>query len=220
MFYVAFFIIEIVFLFFLSRLLTQLIFRFLLQVTRDHETTIHILSFLFLPGVIVHELSHMFMASILFVRVGEMEFWPKIHGNFVKLGSVQIAKTDPLRRFLIGVAPLIGGIGMIMLLFAYVFSSRIFSWQIVLFMYSLFEIGNTMFSSKKDMEGAIVLFIAVFLFSCAAFFLGLRFDLQIVKAFFTPSVVLFFQKLDIVLLVPVVLNTVFCTGMKYFLRKI
>src|SRR5579864_7350547 len=127
------FIIELICLFFLSRILTQMVSQLLLHLTGSHDTTIHILSFLFLPGVIIHELSHMFMASLLFVRVGAVEFWPKIHGSSVKLGSVQIARTDMLRRFLIGAAPLFGGMGILLLLFYYLHSgfSHPFSWQMI-----------------------------------------------------------------------------------------
>lgn len=220
MVYFLLFIAELLCLFFLSKLLTQLISILLLHVTKNHESTIHILSFLFLPGVIIHELSHMFMASIVFVRVGTMEFLPQVHGNTVKLGSVQIAKTDPLRRFLIGAAPLLGGTALLMILFIYLspFFSNLLSWQTILFVYALFEIGNTMFSSKKDMEGAIVLFIALGIFLGIVYLLGFRFDFHFLSALFTPSVILFFQKLDSIFLLMLIINGVFCASVKYVLK--
>jgi len=117
--YFLIFISELACLFILSHFVTRYITILLFRLTKSHTTTIHLLSVLFLPGVIVHELSHAFMASILVVRVGKMEFWPQIHEDRVKLGSVQIAKSDPFRRFLIGAAPLFGGIGILLLLFIY-----------------------------------------------------------------------------------------------------
>jgi len=164
----------------------------------------------------------MFMAAMLFVRVGHVEFLPKIHENSVKLGSVQIAKTDPFRRFLIGAAPLFGGIGIMLLFFFYLspYFSNPFSWQIFFFLYTLFEVCNTMFSSKKDMEGALVLFCALGFLAIVLFFLGLRFDAYLFHVLSSESVSLFFQKLDVILLFPLVLNSLFCVGINYFLKKI
>jgi hypothetical protein len=203
-------------------MLTQVLFHFLLSVTKSHHLTIHILSVLFLPGVVIHELSHMLMASMLFVRVGEVEFLPQTHGNSVKLGSVQVAKTDPFRRFLIGAAPLIGGLLIIFLLYIYLLAdfSHPFSWQTAVFLYALFEIGNTMFSSKKDMEGAVVLFIALAIISIILFFIGFRFDFHVFANLFSPSVTDMFQKLAIILLFPVVLNSIFCWGIGTVLKRL
>ncbi|MBF8250153.1 MAG: hypothetical protein HW400_754, partial [Candidatus Levybacteria bacterium] len=104
MIYFALLFVEIIILFLLSRLVNKTLSKFL---------SINLLSFIFLPGIIVHELSHLFVAMILFVPVGEMEFVPKKHGNSVKLGSVEIAKTDPIRRSLIGFAPVFAGLGFV-----------------------------------------------------------------------------------------------------------
>lgn len=105
----------------------------------------------------MHELGHFLMASILMVPTGEIEFLPKIQEGGVKLGSVAIARTDPFRRFLIGVAPVLSGIGILFLASYYLHPLWPFTWRSAVFAYILFEIGNTMFSSKKDMEGALLL---------------------------------------------------------------
>ncbi len=216
-----FFIIELVCLFLLSRLLTELLSHLLLKLTHSVSVTIHILSFLFLPGVVVHELSHMFMASLLFVRTGAIEFWPQVQGTTVKLGSVQVAKTDILRRFIIGAAPLIGGIGLLLVLFISLSPSyeTWYSWRTIIFIYSLFEISNTMFSSKKDMEGAIMLFVILLLFISIFLLLGFRFDIQTFANLFSPPVATFFQKLDGIFIIPVIVNIVVCIGMRLFLQK-
>jgi hypothetical protein len=156
-------------LFFLSRQLSKSLSQVFFSLTKSHKATITLLALFFLPGVVVHELSHLLSANLLFVRTGLVEFFPQVEGNTVKLGSVAVEKTDPLRRFIIGSAPLLVGSFFLSLCFWYLkpFSTPI-SWSWVLFAYILFEIGNTMFSSKKDMEGggfllAIVFFIvAVF----------------------------------------------------------
>ncbi len=150
------FLIELVALFLLSQSLTRSLSKWFYQVFRHQAVVIQLLSILFLPGVILHELSHLLTASMLFVPTGEIEFLPEIHGDEVKMGSVSIAQTDPFRRFLIGVAPLIFGLGVLFLLFWYFLPTlTLVSWQTAVLLYAVFEISNTMFSSRKDMEGAI-----------------------------------------------------------------
>jgi len=70
-----------------------------------------------LPGVVVHELSHWLMATILGVRVSKLSLGPVRQGrNSVSLGSVRVRKVDPLRSSLIGVAPLLGATAVILLI--------------------------------------------------------------------------------------------------------
>lgn len=179
MIYFIVFTLEFIVLFFLSRATTKLFSSFSIRILKNQTKTILLLSFIFLPGVIIHELSHWLLASILFVRTGEIEFTPKLEGNSVKLGSVAIAKTDPLRRFLIGVAPHLGGMAILVSVF-YFLSPEIpmLNWQTLLIFYLSFEIGNTMFSSGKDMEGALAFFIATAVILIILYFLGLRFQLS------------------------------------------
>src|SRR5580704_5390415 len=102
MLYFSLFFIELVVLFLLSRNLTRVLSHFFYQLTKNKTFTISALAFLFFPGTVIHELAHALFAGLLGVHVGEIEFMPKIEGDKVKLGSVQIAQTDPIRRFLIG----------------------------------------------------------------------------------------------------------------------
>ena len=72
---------------------------------------------LMLPGVLVHELCHIAAACLLRVPVRRLSIGPrrKRSGTHVSLGSVDMAETDALRASLIGLAPLIGGSGLILL---------------------------------------------------------------------------------------------------------
>src|ERR1700681_939898 len=97
--FILLFLFEVFILFLVSRLMTRVL-SFL---------PIFLISFIFLPGIIIHELSHLLVASILFVKTGEIEFMPQVQDEGLKLGSVSIAKTDPIRRFIIGVSPIILG---------------------------------------------------------------------------------------------------------------
>lgn len=164
MIYILILLVEIFFLFFSSRLLTKSL-SFL---------PINLISVIFLPGIVVHELSHLLFASLFFVRAGEIEFMPKVEGRSVKLGSVSIAKTDPIRRFLIGVAPVIFGTLIISLILSFIRTLTAPLYVNVLIFYVLFVIGNTMFSSRKDMEGSAILLILVIIFLGALYFSGVR----------------------------------------------
>ena len=71
-----------------------------------------------LPGVVVHELSHWLMASLLGVRVRKLTIGPVRKGRSrrVSLGSIRVGKVDPVRASLIGLAPLLGGSAVILLI--------------------------------------------------------------------------------------------------------
>lgn len=219
MFIILFFI-EFAFIFFLSREVSKSVSLLLLKVTRNHKATIHILSFIFLPGVIMHELSHWIMANLLFVRTGRIEFMPQIHDNKVKLGSVAVAKTDPFRRFFIGVAPIIIGLVTIFGIYLALFPdlSVVFSWKILLFLYLLFEIGNTMYSSSKDMEGALVFFIITAIFILLFFLFGLHLPTTFIKALTSDNVQNIFQKMDIFLGILAAINMLISGTIKFLLK--
>lgn len=64
----------------------------------------------FLPGTLLHELSHWLMAKLLLVRTGRITLWPQVRpGRSMWLGSIQVGRCDPLRSSLIGLAPLLSG---------------------------------------------------------------------------------------------------------------
>lgn len=75
-----------------------------------------------LPGVVIHELSHWLVAKLLGVRTGRVQLMPRRgqtsgpRRRNIVLGSVSVARTDPLRSTLIGVAPLLGGATVILLI--------------------------------------------------------------------------------------------------------
>ncbi len=88
-----------------------------LRWTRDPAVAMVFYFVLILPGVVVHELSHWLMATILGVRVSKVSLGPVPRGRYsVSLGSVRVGKVDPLRASLIGVAPLVGATAVILLI--------------------------------------------------------------------------------------------------------
>lgn len=71
-------------------------------------------SLIFLPGVVLHELSHYLVALVLQVRTGKFSLFPRTTPDGrLQLGYVETAKVDPLRDSLIGAAPLLAGSALV-----------------------------------------------------------------------------------------------------------
>jgi hypothetical protein len=185
--------IELIILFFLSRMVLNRIYGFFFLLTHSRPTAVTIITLLTFPGTIVHELSHLFTAEILGVRTGRLSLAPDtIRGDEVQAGSVTIQKTDPFRRTLIGTAPVTGGIIMLSTLsyflmpFLTEIGNRLLAGmmpdikEILLTLGSLFllfSISNSMFSSKEDLKGSWAVLIVLGLLTGGAYFAGVRFSL-------------------------------------------
>lgn len=215
MIYFLLYIFELAVLFFLARRLINSLARLIFRFTRSHHAVVRILAIFFLPGTIIHELAHLLFAGVMLVPVGEMNVIPEIQEKGgVRLGSVQIGRTDPLRRTIIGVAPVI--FGMLLILVAMYFvqgTGHFIWWQATLSLYMIFEIGNTMFSSRKDVEGIIGFLIAIFL--VALIVLGSIYFLRpvLITEFWRwlnslnySGIIAFFKMASIYLLVPIALD--------------
>jgi hypothetical protein len=187
------FLLEFLFLFSLSRQLTRGITALLHQITNNQHLTIWILSLLFLPGVVIHEFAHAIMAIVLFVPVGEMEFMPKVKGDMVKMGSVAIGKSDMFRRAFIGLAPMLLGIVILGALGGFYVSQgyMFFSWWTLLVLYIAFQIGNTLFSSGKDVEGMGTLLALIFFLLVTGFIFTKIANIQVSLADFPWHIVEF-----------------------------
>ncbi|EKD80653.1 MAG: hypothetical protein ACD_40C00043G0008 [uncultured bacterium] len=112
-------------------------------------------SILVLPGTVIHELSHWLIAEILQVRTGEIVILPELasEGKEERLGSVQTERTDPLRGFLIGIAPFLTGL-LILVTLGRLFSIGWFEhwawWQLTLIVYGIVVMGDSMLISRSD----------------------------------------------------------------------
>lgn len=95
---------------FLQRALHRALQASFLLITRRVEIALAIFSLLFLPGVLLHEISHFLMAKILWVRTGGFSLIPRrTEDGRLLMGFVETAPTDILRDALIGAAPLLAG---------------------------------------------------------------------------------------------------------------
>lgn len=223
---------ELIILFFTSKVIFQALYVLSYKVFRNQHSATIPLFLLFFPGVIIHEISHLLIAEILFVKSYHMEIWPKVIHGRVQMGSIQIQNTDLIRRVLIGVAPIIVGVAFlssILLIFVTnigvqnIFSSsfNIFIASVVI--WSVFVVTNTMFSSKRDVEGVIELFVVILFLGLVLtiFATILKIDiLHPASAFLTAQAVIDKIKLIVLLLsIPVGLNTLMYILSKALIKK-
>lgn len=203
------FLIEFVLLFFSSRWLTNSLFRLIFYLSKSRSLAVYFFALLFMPGVLIHELSHFLSAIILFVPVGEIELMPKVTGDSIKLGSVQIRETGIVRRSIIGIAPTIVGMFLIVgIPFYFMFYNQPVNFSLLktfLILYFIFEIGNTLFSSRKDLEG-VVEFFAVILFIVGVLYFSGTLSSVPVENLFSSRVTEFMKMMDVFLFVPIILN--------------
>lgn len=139
-----------------------------------------------LPGVVVHELSHWLTAKALGVRVTGFSIGPVRKGKSrkVSLGSIRVGQVDPIRASLIGVAPLVGGTLVILLIGYLALDIDELRWLLEgwgsqalleglqqlmqvadfwLWLYLIFSISNAMLPSPSDMDPVrpVLIFLGV-----------------------------------------------------------
>lgn len=156
--------------------------------------TMALFSFLFLPGVLLHEISHFIMAKLLFVPTKNFSIIPKMMPEgYLRMGYVEVLETDIARDSLIGAAPLIAG----NLAVAYIAIDRLnliplwevlrrgqmdlfwlgISWlpnipDFAIWFYLTFAISSTMLPSQSDRNAWTPLALSIVLLIGLALFAG------------------------------------------------
>jgi hypothetical protein len=93
----------------LERLVHRTLQTITLVLSGHREPSVLLYSITLLPGVALHELSHALMAMLLGVPVRGFSLIPKRQGKSIRLGCVDVLRTDVVRMSLIGAAPLVSG---------------------------------------------------------------------------------------------------------------
>ena len=152
----------------------------------DAQVALVVYFVLVLPGVVIHEVSHWLMATLLGVRVSKFRLGPVRQGRSdrVSLGSVSVGKVDPVRASLIGLAPLLGGSAVILLIGHHVFGVGDLTEVVLaegvdgmlggvermvhvadfgLWLYLVFAVSNAMLPSVSDMATVrpVLIFLAI-----------------------------------------------------------
>ena len=154
----------------LSALRSRLVFEFAsssLLLFSNKNYGIWLYSLIFLPGTIIHELSHWIVAEILGVKTGEIVIIPDLSSDsdHEKLGSVQTASSGPLRSFAIGIAPFISGILILSVLGYFLLLGGYAWWQYTLLIYGIVVTSSSMLLSKEDRRSWLptLIFFAIIL---------------------------------------------------------
>lgn len=155
-----------------------------LLLTKRIDLSILLFSIVFLPGVLLHEISHYLTAKLLRVPTGRFSVLPRpLPEGKLQLGYVETYKTDVFRDALIGFAPLVTGMTVIALISYFQFeiipstdTIKIASMNIILdtifrvysqsdfwlWFYFIFVISSTMYPSASDRRSWLSMFILLF----------------------------------------------------------
>ncbi len=150
------FIAEIVGIFILSRFSLQKSYPVLKKILKNDRLIVYLISLIYLPGTIIHEVSHYLAALILNLHPQEIRIFPVIEGRKVKLGHVLYEKNphDFVRSLLVGIAPFLGALVSVWM----IIQTKLFPgnawWITILFGYLILTITANMFSSKQDLVDA------------------------------------------------------------------
>jgi hypothetical protein len=189
----------------------------LLLMTRRMDIVFVLFSLIFLPGVLIHELSHYLLARLVGVRTGKFSIIPRrLDDGRLQLGYVETATSDILRDSIIGVAPLIMG-GLVITLIARFqmgfdtlaesllsgeisiildsLKSLIYLPDFWLWFYLVFTISSTMLPSASDRRAWLPLAIVIFALLIIGLFFGIG---PWVVSNLAPAVNKVFQSLAIV----------------------
>lgn len=210
MIFLSLFLVELLLLYIVSRILNKQIFKVFDSLLHNRKRTMYMFAILFLPGTLIHELSHFLMATILLVPTGEISILPKLEQNKINMGHVEIGKTDLFRRFLIGVAPFLVGITVIFSTIYFLQDYLHDPIALLIIIFVMFEVGNTMFSSKRDWEGAWKVLI-VFAAIIATFYI---LNISLHEYLFTEQVIAVIQTATVFILVPVAIDLVLAMFLK------
>lgn len=222
MVYWLIFLSEIILLFICSREFIKSLHSLFFFLTKNKTFANYMVFFIFLPGIALHEFSHAAVAYILRVYVGRMELVPKLESGNLTLGSVEIGKTDILRRMLIGVAPFLTGMSLLifvpLLLHSKNFLQGISYFQIFLSLFFIFQITNTMFSSKKDLEGIGAFLMSVFFILVLLYIFQIPLVEPVLHKLLSENFLSFIISSSIILFVPLLFVFLLSLSVKFLLK--
>lgn len=178
----------------LERLVHRRLQEVALLITGHVDAGVYLYSIPLLPGVALHEVSHAAMARLLGVKVRKLSLLPeRQRGGTVRLGSVEVLRSDSLRSSLIGAAPLIAGLLALVLISRFAFDgSKIVSAlesgdlgaivtsivdtrqapDALIWFFIIFAVANSMMPSPSDVQSWPPVIGCLAILSAIALFLG------------------------------------------------
>jgi len=149
----------------------------------SQHSVIIVWSTIFLPGTLIHEISHFLVAALTGARTGKIEIFPEYledkldeKSTHVALGSVQTQKLNPIQGFLVGIAPFISGMALL-IWFASLFQTSFTAkdiWLLLLEGYLFFTVANSFFPSWTDIKHTLTFIILAAVALVVAWFFGFQ----------------------------------------------
>ncbi len=133
-----------------------------LVVTRSPHSASIAYDLVVFPGVVVHEAAHLLAAFVLRVRILRADLFRFRRAGDSRQGEVIVERVDPLRMSMIGTAPLLLGIPLVLWLLSMLPVPPLgLQWDVVpgrvsreplhwIGLYLVWAISNTMFPSSSD----------------------------------------------------------------------
>jgi hypothetical protein len=149
----------------------------------SQHTAIVIWSVIFLPGTIIHEISHFLIAALTGACTGRIEIFPEYledesddRDTHVALGSVQTQRLNPVQGFLVGLAPFISGLALLIWLASLLQSGLATPnyWLILFEGYLFFTIANSFFPSWPDIRQTLPFVIISLVVGLLAWYFGFQ----------------------------------------------
>ena len=213
-FWIIIFLIQVFILYLLSNSFHNKLHFLGAGITKNRLFIAKAVGYIFFIGTLVHELSHIIMARLLFVRTKNINLQTEIiDDKHIKYGTAEIEVTDPFRSTLIGIAPLIFGITLIYFLTLNI-NFNFFSWVDVVKLFLISQISNSMFLSDSDTKDLKVISVILVIILLPILFLNAEYSffsfdetiISIKNFFFNSSFVLFLKNLNLIFLVTLILN--------------
>ena len=212
------FIGEIIAIYFLAHSLLDISFHLFRKIFRSDSPIIWLTALLYLPGTILHEISHYFFALLLAMNPEEVVIFPHIEKDHIQLGHVLYHKhpSDVIRPIIVGIAPFFGAIGTLWVIeLFHLFPGGVW-WQTALFGYLIFAITVNMFSSKQDLVDLIYIIPLFLAIGTIIYILGIQINTQ-VFIHVMNSLESFFKILQIPLLFSIIVHSILIVVIKIIL---
>jgi hypothetical protein len=190
LFWIIIFILEIVILSLLAKKFHSYLFYFTGFATKKSAFSAKIAGIIMFIGTLVHELSHVLMASFLFVRVKSLNIKSEIvEDKHLRFGSAEVEQVDPFRNALVGIAPLIFGVIVVYFL-AFEISLTNLTWFDLFKLFLISQISNSMFLSSSDTK--YFKYVILLILSLGLIFWILNFYYSIVNINFYSKIIFSF----------------------------
>lgn len=158
--------------------------RLVVRLGGGQRTFVWLWSVIFLPGTVIHEVSHFLAAALTGARTGRVEIFPQLPRKTLggektatthRLGFVETQALGPVRGFIVGTAPLLVGLGILVWISS---TLKISDFKVqsseLLKLYLFFTVANSLFLSWADAKQALPLLAIAAIFGAGLYLLGIR----------------------------------------------